>query len=96
MSKLYEYESGGRAMKWKQDGFFSRGDLVCEDGVGNLFAKLRRKSILSFGKVATLEVTERGNGAMLLEIVAGAVALIELRKKLDRDSVKDVDGGTFA
>ena len=98
-TRAHEYKSvalPGRTLKWKKHGFWSRGDWICEDQHGEIVARLKRSG-LSVSKTGTFElgplVEEGGNDAMI-EIVAGGVALIELRKKQDLESRGDVEGGS--
>lgn len=99
MTKAHVYRScafPGQMLRWKKDGFFSRGDLVCELETGEVVARLK-KSNLSISKTGTFELgalAVEGGGQAMDEIVAGGIALIELQKKQDRESVGDVEGGS--
>lgn len=95
----HEYESPalpGRKKKWKKDGLFNLGDLVCEDQGGGAVTRLK-KSNVSLTKTGTLwvgqEVVDSGKKAGD-EIVAGAVGVLELERKLKGESVGDVEGGS--
>lgn len=99
MTKAHEYKSSafpGQTLRWKKDGFFSRGDLVCEFETGEIVARLKRSN-LSISKTGTFELgalAVEGGGQVMDELVAGGIALIELQKKQDRESVGDVEGGS--
>jgi len=95
---VHEYQSpalGGQKLKWRADGVFSLGDLVCEDQDQKVLAKLKKTNI-SFSKTGTFEITsevaEKGDKAVD-EIVACGTALLELQRKLKRESVGNVEGG---
>jgi len=94
----HEYQSpamDGSKLRWRAAGFFSLGDLVCEDQDQKVFAKLKKTNI-SFLKTGTFEiiseVVEKGDKAVN-EIVACGIALLELQRKLKGESVGDVQGG---
>ena len=85
----------GRTIQWKKDGFFSRGDLVCKDDKGVVLANLTRTG-LSVSKTGTFQlkplVLEMG-GKAVEEVVVGGIAMVELQKKQDRDSMGNAEGG---
>lgn len=59
-------------------------------------ARLKRSG-LSVSKTGTFELgplVEKGGNEAIIEIVAGGIALIELRKKQDLESRGDVEGGS--
>jgi len=94
----HEYQSpalDGQKLKWRADGFFSRGDLVCEDQDQRVFAKLKKTNI-SFSKTGTFEITSevgKKSTKAVDEIVACGIALLELQRKLKGESVGNVEGG---
>lgn len=98
-TRTHEYESAalpGRTLKWKKDGFWSRGGWICEDQRGEIVARLKRTGF-SVSKTGTFEVgrlVEQGGEEAMIEVVAGGIALIELRKKQDLESRGDVEGGS--
>ena len=98
-TRKHEYKSfalPGSTLTWKKDGTFSRGDWACEDQDGNVVAKLK-KTGFSISKTGTFELgkmVEDAGEAAILEIVAGGIALIELRKKQDLESRGNVEGGS--
>lgn len=93
----HEYRSpalDGQKLKWRADGFFNLGDLVCEDQDQKVFAKLNKTNI-SISKTGTFEVTsevaDKGDKAVD-EIVACGIALLELQRKLKGESIGNVEG----
>jgi hypothetical protein len=94
----HEYQSpalDGQKLKWRADGLFNLGDLVCEDQDQRVFAKLKKTNI-SISKTGTFEITSevaaKGDKAVD-EIVACGIVLLELQRKLKGESVGNVEGG---
>ncbi len=94
----HEYRSlalDGQKLKWRADGFFNLGDIVCEDQDQKVLGKLKKTNI-SFSKTGTFEITsevaDKGDKAVD-EIVACGIALLELQRKLKGESVGNVVWG---
>lgn len=100
-SEAFSYESsvlGGQTLRWRADGFFNLGDLVCEEvgGLGRVVARLKRKglSLTSSERIVVMGwAVEEGEG-VVEEVVAGAVALMELQRKEKGESRGSVEGGS--
>ena len=74
----------GNVLKWKRDGMFSGGDLVCIDETADPSAQLVARfemSMFSISKKGKFEVAPTVQGVILDEVVVSLLAMLEYMRR---------------
>lgn len=85
MSLSHRFKSPrGNVLKWKRDGMFSGGDLVCLDETADASAQLVSRfemSRFSISKMGKFEVSPAVQGVVLDEVVVSLLAMLEYMRR---------------
>ena len=82
MTYAHEFQSvaTGASFKWKRDGVFSGGDMLCLDQREQLVAKFLMAN-WAMKKGGKFELSPGVNGMLMDEIVTSGIAMVEWRRK---------------
>lgn len=75
----------GGVFKWKNDGVFSGGDMLCLDQREQLIARFE-SSNWAMKKEGKFELSPGVSGVLMDEIVASGIAMVEQRRRQKKNS----------
>lgn len=97
MTIAHQFKSPrGNVLKWKSDGVFSGGDMVCIDETADPRAQLVARfqwRLLSVSKSGRLEVSSAVQGVALDEVVISGLAMFEYQRRRNSSSGGGGAGG---
>ena len=73
------------SLKWKRDGLFSGGDMLCIDEKEQLFARFQASG-WAMKKDGKFELSPEVGGVLMDEIVVSGIAMVELRRRRNRSA----------
>lgn len=87
LTSAHEFRSlaTGGSFKWKSDGVFSLGDMVCLDEREQLVARFE-SCAWAMKKAGKLELSGGINGVLMTEIVISGIAMIEYMRRKRKSS----------
>ena len=93
-NSVHEFRSSALAgsLKWKRDGLFSGGDMICIDEKEQLFARFQASG-WAMKKDRKFELSPGVGGVLMDEIVVSGIAMIELRKRQSRSAAAGAAAG---
>ncbi len=82
LTSAHEFHSlaTGGSLKWKRDGMFSNGDMVCLDQAEQLIARFQISN-WAFKKEGKFELGPGVDDVLMDEVVTSGVAMVEYRAK---------------
>ena len=82
LTSAHEFNSvaTGGSLKWKKDGVFSGGDMLCLDQREQLVARFQRSG-WAMSKEGKLELSPGVSGVLMDEIITSGIAMVEYARR---------------